>query len=64
MTKSPKKAWHKNKQDNFPVEKDDGTRWQVVRNGRVVYHGEGLTKAQAHRLADGLVDPAEIRQLK
>lgn len=47
-------------QDNLPVEKDDGSRWVVMRDGRQVYYGTGVTKRQARTLCDGLRIPAEI----
>lgn len=40
--------------------KDDGSRWSIVRNGRPVYLGEGLMRADAQRIADGLLEPAEL----
>lgn len=48
-----------NKASNIPVEKDDGTRW-IVRDlhHHQVYAGNGVTKAEATRLAAGLVDQA------
>lgn len=48
---------------HLPVEKDDGTRWIVVRDGYPVYISNGSTKAEAVRLAKGLREPATIQQL-
>lgn len=45
---------------NLPAEKDDGSRWVVMRDDRQVYLGGGTTKAQATRLAEGLLEPASI----
>lgn len=39
---------------------DDGERYIVVRNGRQVYPGSGVSLADAQRLAGGLAEPAEI----
>lgn len=54
----------KKKQVHVPTIKDDGTRWQVVREGKVVYAGEGLPKSEAIRLCTGLLDEASIVQVK
>jgi len=43
--------------------KDDGTRWLVVRNKVPVYRGEGVKRADAERLAHGLLEPAELVQV-
>jgi len=51
------------KASNAPVEKDDGTRWIVVRDGRAVYGGVGVTRAQAQHLCEGLQEPAELQQV-
>ena len=40
--------------------KDDGSRWLVVRDSVPVYQGEGLKRSEAQRLADSLVQPAEL----
>lgn len=56
-------AKNKKKVDHTPVEKDDGTRWIVTRNGAQVYPGSGLVKREALRLATGLVEPAEVEQV-
>lgn len=41
--------------------KDDGSRWAVIgEDGRRVYEGEGLRKADAERLARSLVQGATI----
>lgn len=55
-------AAHKGK-SNAPVEKDDGTRWMVVRDGKPVYMGAGVSRAQAQRLNDGLLVPGELVQV-
>jgi hypothetical protein len=44
--------------------KDDGSRWQVVRDLVPVYRGEGLTKSEAERLANSLAVPATIQCIK
>lgn len=49
-------------ESNAPVPKDDGTRWLVVRHGRPVYAG-ATTRAEAERLASGLLYPASIIQV-
>lgn len=52
------------KPSNAPVPKDDGTRWLVVRHREPVYGpGVGITRGEAERLATGLLEPAEIRQI-
>lgn len=64
MAKTPKKPWHTGKQDNTPREKDDGTRWLVVRHGEPVYGSAGgNTRGEAERLAAGLLEPATIIQI-
>jgi hypothetical protein len=41
--------------------KDDGSRWAVIgEDGRRVYPGDGLRKADAERLAHRLVQDATI----
>jgi hypothetical protein len=41
---------------NLPAEKDDGTRWIVVdASGRTVYPGSGVSKSEARRLGEGLL---------
>ena len=54
----------KSKKTFIPTEKDDGTRWIVVRNGEPVYPGTGIPKQQAIRLATGLVEEAGIQQVE
>jgi hypothetical protein len=49
--------------NNAPIEKDDGTRWVVVRDGKQVYPGTGVTRAQATLLNEGLVVPGELVQI-
>lgn len=51
------------KGNNAPAPKDDGTRWIIMRDGRQVYPGPGVTRAQAQHLAGGLLEPAEIVQV-
>lgn len=64
MAKTPKKAWHKLQEKEHLRQKDDGTRWIVVRDGRPVYHAHGgTTKEEAERLAAGLREPATIIQV-
>lgn len=65
MAKTPKKAWHRAKAENAPSHKDDGTRWRVVRGDVPVYGVArgGITRAEAERLAGGLLEPAEIVQI-
>lgn len=48
---------------NVPAEKDDGTRWIVVRDGVQVYLGSGVTRRQAEHLATGLVETASLIQV-
>ena len=45
-----------------PTEKDDGTRWIIVRDGRQVYLGSGVDRAHARFLNDGLLEPGELVQ--
>lgn len=53
------------KKSSAPVAKDDGTRWIVVRAGAPVYGvTRGLIKGEAQRLAEGLLEPAEVLQIK
>ena len=40
--------------------KDDGSRWIVMREGVPVYRGKGIRLSDARRLADGLVDAADL----
>lgn len=56
-------AASKNKGQNLPVEKDDGTRWVVVRDGRQVYPGTGVMRQRAEHLNDGLLVPGELVQV-
>jgi hypothetical protein len=49
--------------NNVPVEKDDGTRWIIVRDGQQVYLGSGVTRAQAKHLNEGLLVPGELVQV-
>lgn len=54
------------KVSNAPVEKDDGTRWIVwnLDTDHPAYLTKGgTTKAEAKRLAEGLVAPTELRQV-
>lgn len=52
------------KPSNAPVAKDDGTRWLVVRHGEPVYgFTGGLIRGEAERLATGLLEPAQLRQI-
>lgn len=51
------------KQNNIPVPKDDGTRWIVVRDGAQVYPGDGVARAQAAHLNDGLLVPGVLVQV-
>jgi hypothetical protein len=55
----------KRKNQVVPEEKDDGTRWVVIDlDGNIVYPTKtGSTKAQATRLATGLVQPAKIVEI-
>lgn len=53
----------KKKQVHIPTVKDDGTRWQVVRDGKPVYDGQGVMKSEAMRLCEGLLDEASIVQV-
>lgn len=64
-SKTGKKANSASKKaaSNAPVEKDDGTRWVVVRDGRQVYVGAGLTRARATLLNDGLREPGRLVQV-
>lgn len=48
------------KMNNAPTQKDDGSRWIVVRDGEQVYPGEGVTRPWAEHLARGLVVPGEL----
>ena len=63
-SKTTKKARKAGVKNNAPIEKDDGTRWIVVRDGLQVYPGSGIVKAQAERLAQDLLEPASIKQVK
>lgn len=40
--------------------KDDGSRWAVVRDGVPVYRGPGLMRADAERIAEALLEPADV----
>lgn len=63
-SKSTKRARRAGTKSNAPVAKDDGTRWAVVRAGTPVYsHTSGLVKGEAQRLADGLLEAAEVVQI-
>lgn len=55
----------KKKNYNIPEEKDDGSRWIVTDlDGNIVYPTKtGSTKAQATRLATGLIQPAKIVEI-
>lgn len=56
---------NKIKKTFIPVEKDDGTRWNVIdANGKLIYVGAGLTKREATRYAEGMIQPAGIRQVE
>lgn len=61
-----KKKKNSSKQSNAPVERDDGTRWQVIDlDGKPVYPGgKGVSRKEAERLADGLYMVAKIKQIK
>lgn len=49
---------------NIPVAKDDGTRWIILdKDDHQVYPGTGIVKAEAERLADGLLEPGRISQI-
>lgn len=52
--------------NNVPTEKDDGTRWIVrdLETRAQVYLGSGVSRAQAERLATGLVRPAFLEQVE
>lgn len=51
--------------DHGPREKDDGTRWLVVRHGALVYGSTGgIIRSEAERLAAGLLEPAQIMQVE
>lgn len=57
----------KNKKPHVPQERDDGTRWTVIdiASGNPVYlSAGGSTKAQATRLAEGMLAPARIEQIE
>lgn len=62
-SKTARRAAHK-VSSNAPVQRDDGTRWIIVREGRQVYPGAGITRKEAERLRDGLREPAEMVQVK
>lgn len=40
--------------------RDDGSRWAVVRDDVPVYRGPGLMRADAERIAAGLLEPADV----
>lgn len=48
-----------------PLQKDDGSRFTThfVKDGRRPYLGKGLPEQEARRLAEGLVEEAEIREV-
>lgn len=55
---------YKDKHNNAPTHKDDGTRWLIVRAGVPVYGSRaGTTRAEAERLLDMLLEPAELIQI-
>lgn len=63
-SKTGKKANSAAKQaGNAPAEKDDGTRWVVMRDGRQVYPGAGVMRTLAAHLNDGLLVPGELVQV-
>lgn len=63
-SKTTKKANAAKKgQSNLPAEKDDGTRWVVLRDGRQVYPGPGVLRLRAEHLNDGLRVPGEVVQV-
>jgi len=44
--------------------KDDGSRWSIVgQDGRKVYQGDGMKKADAERLANRLVHSATLEMI-
>ena len=44
--------------------KDDGSRWSIVgENGRKVYQGDGMKKAEAERLAFRLVQSVTLEMV-
>lgn len=49
---------------NAPIEKDDGTRWVIQRDGQQVYPGPGSTMGHATRLNEGLLVPGELVQVQ
>lgn len=52
--------------NNAPIPKDDGTRWMVINKttGRPAYLVDGgLMKADAERLAAGLLVETEIKEI-
>lgn len=56
---------NKIKKTFIPIEKDDGSRWNVIDgDGKLIYVGEGVKKSEAVRLAGGMVQPAGIRQVE
>ena len=65
-TKKVRRPTGKKKGHELPVEKDDGTRWEVVdKDFKPVYlSGSALTKSEAERLAKSLLMKAHIRQVK
>lgn len=53
----------KKQASNVPAEKDDGTRWSVIRDGRAVYPGPGTLRQRAEHLNQGLLRPGELVQV-
>lgn len=62
-SKTGKRAKAAAKKSNLPAPKDDGTRWVVMRDGRQVYPGAGVTRDQADHLNQGLREPGELLQV-
>lgn len=65
VSKTSRKS-SKASQASDEVIKDDGTRWIVVsqETGKAIYGEKPIPKADALRLAEGLVSPATIQEVQ